>query len=181
MWRSASILLALAALSCNQPAEHRSSSAEMNSHGRTAGHEMAGAGASAPQAHTVVLSDQIAWKDGPAGLPPGAQYAVLEGDPSKPGYFAMRARMPDGYKVPAHWHPQVERLTVLSGTLHLGTGDKLNTGSGHALPAGSYTAMPAGMRHYAWAEGPTVIQINTMGPWDIIYVNPSDDPRKQGK
>src|SRR5438045_898101 len=61
----------------------------------------------------MLLADQIQWKDGPAALPAGAQMAVLEGDPSKEGFFVFRGKMPDGYKVPPHWHPVAERITVL--------------------------------------------------------------------
>jgi quercetin dioxygenase-like cupin family protein len=132
-----------------------------------------------PAHHTEVLPDQIEWKDGPPSLPPGSKFVVLEGDPAKPGFFAMRAKLPDGYQVPPHFHPGIERVTVLSGTFRLGTGDKFDRAAARALPAGSYTSMPAGMRHFAWAEGETVIQVATEGPWGITYVNPSDDPRRK--
>ena len=58
----------------------------------------------------------IQWKDGPASLPRGAKIAVLEGDPTKEGMFLMRARLPDGYHIPAHTHPDAnEWAYVLSG------------------------------------------------------------------
>jgi quercetin dioxygenase-like cupin family protein len=122
------------------------------------------------------LPDQIQWQDSPA-LPAGAKVAILEGDPTKDGYFAMRAKLPDGYRIPPHWHPGYERVTVLSGTFHLGRGEKFDKSAADALPAGTYTSMEPGMRHFAWAEGETVLQINTLGPWGITYVNPADDPR----
>src|SRR6476660_5289839 len=64
---------------------------------------------------------RIEWRAA-ENLPPGAQVAVLEGDPAKEGFFTMRLKMPDGYRVPPHWHSMQERVTVLSGTLNLGTG-----------------------------------------------------------
>jgi quercetin dioxygenase-like cupin family protein len=127
----------------------------------------------------VVLPDQIRWQDGPPSLPPGAKFAVLEGDPAKEGYFAMRVRVPDGYRIPPHWHPGVERVTVISGTFNLGDGEKFDRSATRAMPAGTYSFMQPGMRHFAWAEGETVVQVATVGPWGITYVNPADDPRRK--
>ena len=92
----------------------------------------------------------------------------------------MRLRMPAGYKIPAHSHPTTEYGTVLPGTLHVGMGDKLDTKRGKALAPGGFAEVPAGIHHYAWTTGPTVIQIHGMGPLEITYVNPADDPRKAG-
>ena len=138
-----------------------------------------GASDAAGPHHLVVRPDQVEWKDGPPSLPAGAKFVVLEGDPAKEGFFAMRAKMPDGFRIPPHWHPGVERITVLSGTFHLGNGETFDRSGAQALPAGTYSAMPPGMRHFGWAEGETVIQVTTNGPWGINYVNPADDPRKK--
>jgi quercetin dioxygenase-like cupin family protein len=128
---------------------------------------------------SIHTPDKIAWRDGPPSLPTGAQFAVIDGDPAKDGeFFAMRLRLPDGYRIPPHWHPVTERVTVISGTFHLGHGETFDAENMQALEAGSYFAMPPKMRHFARAEGETVVQINTIGPWDIQYVNPQDDPRK---
>jgi quercetin dioxygenase-like cupin family protein len=128
--------------------------------------------------HVVVTPDKLTWAPGPPGLPAGAQLAVLEGDPSKAGHFAIRAKLPDGFKIPPHWHPTDERLVVLQGILGVGMGEKFDPSSGHELPVGSYALMPTGVRHFAWAKGETVIQVSGMGPFEITYVNPADDPRK---
>lgn len=123
---------------------------------------------------------EIQWR--PAeNLPPGAMVAVLEGDPAKEGYFTMRIKMPDGYRVPPHWHSQQERVTVLSGTLNLGAGDTFNASATKPLPAGTYSSMPPRMTHFAWMSGETVLQLSTMGPWTVTYVNPADDPRAKGR
>jgi quercetin dioxygenase-like cupin family protein len=137
-------------------------------------------GASAPASaeHVVLRPGDLKWKDG-TSLPPGAKFAVLEGDPTKEGFFAMRVMMPDGYQIPPHWHPGVERVTVISGTFHLGMGERFDRSAAQAMPAGTYSSMQPGMRHFAWTEGPTVVQIATLGPWGITYVNPGDDPRKK--
>lgn len=132
--------------------------------------------------HLVVTPDKFKWGPAPPGLPPGAQLAVVEGDPSKAGaYFAFRAKFPDGYKVPPHWHPTDERIVVLQGALVLGMGERFDSTSGHELPVGSYALMPKDVRHFAWAKGETVIQVSGMGPFEITYVNPSDDPRKSSR
>jgi quercetin dioxygenase-like cupin family protein len=123
----------------------------------------------------------IEWKPGPAALPPGARMAVLEGDPTKEGPFAVRFRFPAGYHVPPHTHPKTERVTVISGTLLLATGEALDRNSAKELPAGSFGYWPAGMKHAAWSEGETVIQLHGVGPWQINYVNPADDPRNAKK
>lgn len=110
-------------------------------------------------------------------LEPGAQIAVLEGNPGKPEVFTMRIKMPDGFSISPHWHPNVERVTVISGMFHLGSGETLNRSSAEPLQAGSYTSLPPKTRHYAIAEGETVIQLTSVGPWEINYVDPEDDPR----
>ena len=80
----------------------------------------------------------IEWKAGPAALPPGARMAVLEGDPTKEGPFVVRFQFPDGYHVPPHTHPKTERVTVISGTLYLATGEALDRTNAKKLPAGSF-------------------------------------------
>jgi len=123
----------------------------------------------------------IEWKAGPAALPPGARMAVLEGDPTKEGPFVVRFQFPDGYHVPPHTHPKTERVTVISGILCLATGEALDRTSAKKLSAGSFGYWPAGMKHTAWSEGETIIQLHGIGPWQINYVNPADDPRNAKK
>jgi quercetin dioxygenase-like cupin family protein len=123
----------------------------------------------------------IEWKAGPAALPTGARMAVLEGDPTKEGPFVVRFQFPKGYHVPPHTHPKTERVTVISGVLYLATGEALDRSSAKKLPAGSFGYWPAGMKHTAWSEGETIIQLHGIGPWQINYVNPADDPRNAKK
>jgi quercetin dioxygenase-like cupin family protein len=123
----------------------------------------------------------IQWKEGPAALPPGAKMAVLEGDPTKEGPFVVRFQFPAGYHVAAHTHPKTERVTVISGILYLAAGEALDRNSAKSLPAGSFGFWPAGMKHTAWSEGETIIQLHGIGPWQINYVNPADDPRNTKK
>jgi quercetin dioxygenase-like cupin family protein len=128
--------------------------------------------------HSMVQPDQIKWGPAPAVLPPGAQAAVLYGDPSKEGLFAMRLKLPNGYKVGPHTHPVVEAVTVISGTFKLGMGDSADEAKAQSLPAGSFFAFPPGTPHYAFVEGETVVQISTVGPWGLTYLDPKDDPRQ---
>jgi hypothetical protein len=136
-------------------------------------------GQHADRDHHVVTPDLVKWVDGPPSLPPGAKIAVLDGDPGKEGPFVMRARMPDGYKIMPHTHPKDERVTVLSGTLYMGMGEKFDEKAAKPMPAGSYGRMGAGVKHFAYTKGETVIQVHGDGPWTIDYVNPADDPRKK--
>jgi quercetin dioxygenase-like cupin family protein len=131
-----------------------------------------------PAEHLIYTPDDIEWQPGPGSFQAGAEFAVLEGDPSQPGVFTMQIRMPDGFVIAPHWHPGVERVTVLSGAFHLGHGDALDREAAQRLPAGSHFSLPPQMRHYAIVEGETVIQLSSIGPWEITYVNPEDDPRR---
>lgn len=126
---------------------------------------------------TLSVPSAIQWKDGPRSLPPGAKIAVLEGDPAKEGFFCMRLKLPDGYRIPPHTHPKTERLTVISGTFNFGMGEKFDQQAARAMPAGSFGYWPAGMKHFVWAKGETVVQLHGVGPWQIVYLNPADDPR----
>jgi quercetin dioxygenase-like cupin family protein len=133
-------------------------------------------------AHLAVTPDQLKWGPAPPSLPPGAQMAVLEGDPSTAGApFAIRAKLPDGYRVPPHWHPTDERIAVLQGTFGMGLGERFDPAAGRELPVGSYVVAPKGVRHFVWAKDETVIQVSGMGPFEINYVNPAEDPRKASK
>jgi quercetin dioxygenase-like cupin family protein len=123
----------------------------------------------------------IEWKSGPAALPPGAKVAALEGDATKEGPFVVRLQFPDGYHIPPHTHPKTERVTVISGTMLLAMGENLNRGAAKTLSAGTYAFWPAGMKHTAWFQGETVIQLHGIGPWQINYLNPADDPRNSKK
>ncbi|HSH38989.1 MAG TPA: cupin domain-containing protein [Chthoniobacterales bacterium] len=148
------------------PAAQAQSSSEPASHS----HEMA--------LHTP---GKIEWKAGPPSLPTGAKFAVLEGDPTKEGPFVMRLQVPDGYHIPPHTHPKTERVTIIAGGFYVAMGDDLQRSKATKLEAGSYGFWPAGMKHAAWTEGPTIIQLHGTGPWTINYVNPADDPRNGKK
>jgi Domain of unknown function (DUF4437) len=136
----------------------------------------------AGQAHTMITPNDVKWGPAPPFLPAGAQLAILDGDPSKAGRpFVLRIKMPDGYKVPPHWHPVDENITVIEGVFMMGVGEKFDQGAAREMTVGSYARMPKGLRHYAWAKGETVVQAHGAGPFEITYVNPTDDPRRLTK
>jgi len=127
----------------------------------------------------AVQPNALKWGPAPPGLPPGAQVAVVTGDPGRDGPYVIRAKMPSGYKIPPHFHPTAENVTVLSGTFHIGMGDTFDSKKGEALKTGGFFTADKGMHHYGWTSGVTVIQVHGMGPFAITYVNPSDDPRNK--
>lgn len=136
-----------------------------------------------PQAHqphhTVVPADAVQWGPAPPSLPPGAQAAVLLGSPAKEGPFVLRLKFPAGFIVPPHRHSKDELVTVISGKLGIAADEKVDRASVKTLPPASFVHLPAGMAHYAVADVETVVQINGMGPFDVTYIDPNDDPRKK--
>lgn len=114
-------------------------------------------------------------------LPAGAMMSVVKGDPSKAGSdFVVQLKAPANYTVPPHHHPTDETVRILSGgPLTYGMGDKVNTASSGSLTKGYHVTMQAGMNHWATADAPTTIQVTGKGPFEIVYVNPADDPRNK--
>lgn len=131
--------------------------------------------------HTVVKPDMMKWGAAPPALPPGAEVAVIAGNPESDGAYVVRVRMPADYKVMPHTHPADENVTVLSGTMNFAMGGTFDAAKGEVVPAGGFFQAPKGMQHYAWSSEPTVIQIHGMGPFAINYVNPADDPRNMAE
>ncbi len=121
----------------------------------------------------VMTPDVIKW----TSFMPGVQMAVLSGDPNASGPYSIRLKMVDGNQIAPHWHPQDENMTVISGTMQVGMGDKFDAAALKSLPAGSHALVPKEMRHFAKASGETVIELYGEGPFTINYVNPADDPR----
>ena len=122
---------------------------------------------------------EIQWGDGPALLPRGVKTARLQGSPAEAGPFAVRLKLPAGYKLGAHWHSRDEIVTVLSGTVYFGTGETFDPARGKAYPAGSFVVLPANTPHFTWTKGEAVIQAHGIGPLDFTYVNPADNPQRR--
>jgi quercetin dioxygenase-like cupin family protein len=124
--------------------------------------------------------DAIKWMPGPPSLPKGAQFAVLEGAPPFPAdkTFTLVAKLPKNYTIPPHTHLVTERVTVLKGALSFGHGAKLDRAAATEVKVGGLVLIPAGHEHFAFSTNEeTVIALTGVGPWEIIYVDPKDDPR----
>ena len=128
--------------------------------------------------HSMAFPDQLKWADVPS-LPAGAKIAVMEGPLNEARPITFRLKFPANYQIPAHWHPGVEHVTVISGTFNMGTGDKLDRSNSSALATGGFAVMPPKTNHFGWTRDETVVQVHGVGPWGITYVNPADDPRKK--
>ena len=159
--RSAFILVAalMVAASCSN---------ESNSNGEVSA--PASASASNGPGHDLV------WGPAPAVFPPGAEMAVLQGDPSKTEEFTVRLRMPNGYKIPPHTHPTIENVTVITGTFLAGMGGEFNEAAMDRFGQGDFASIPANHAHYAMARGQTIVQVHAIGPFALTYVNPADTP-----
>ena len=128
-----------------------------------------------------IKKSQIKWQDAPS-IGPGAQVAVLEGNPKTAEPFTMRIKAPANTKIGVHTHPADEKVTVLEGTLYFSTGDKYDVKKATAYNAGDAFIVPQGMSMYAFTKDkPTVIQLHGTGPWGISYLDPADDPMKNAK
>jgi quercetin dioxygenase-like cupin family protein len=120
----------------------------------------------------------LKWGPAPDALPSGAEMAVVSGDPGKKGMFVVQLKMPADYAVPAHWHPTNETVKVLSGKLHYGMTDKVMA-KAKTLTVGHAVTMKAKMHHWVHAPTSAMVQVSGMGPFQITYVDPKDDPRKK--
>jgi quercetin dioxygenase-like cupin family protein len=129
-------------------------------------------------AATMTNPNEIKWGDAPPQMPKGGKLAVLYGDPGKEGPFTLRLKAPAGYRIAPHWHSKDEHLTVISGTMYLGLGDKIDAKAAHALKAGGYHFLEGKQHHYAFTKSETIIQVSGTGPFDITYIDPADDPTK---
>jgi mannose-6-phosphate isomerase-like protein (cupin superfamily) len=109
----------------------------------------------------------------------GAKVAVLQGVPGQGGPVVVRLRFPANYAIAAHWHSTDEIIIVLEGTLHAGMGDALDREKSLAFPTGAFVVMPAKHHHFAWTQEETIVEIHANNPFDIVYVNPADDPRRR--
>lgn len=124
-----------------------------------------------------VAPDAVEWSPAPAALPAGAEVAVLYGDPGKDGQFAMRIKLPQGYSVPPHSHSKPKAVTVLTGSSSwVRARPQMPRRPSRWRRAASPCSSP-GTAHFVSVDEETVIQIDSVGPWGIDYVNKADDPR----
>jgi quercetin dioxygenase-like cupin family protein len=118
----------------------------------------------------------VQWVPAPALFPRGAQMAVLSGDPFKPVVLKVLISMPDGYRMPPHFHATDEHVEVRQGTFMVGMGDKLDAKKTIRLTVGDTATAPAGMHHYFVTKGATIVSVTIMGPYILTYVHPKDEP-----
>jgi len=135
---------------------------------------MAGSAVQAKASHS-----SLKWMDGPASLPSGVQMAVVSGNPGKKGMFTIQLKMPANYAVPPHSHPTAEVVKVVSGKLHYGMSRTMSMAEAKTLTVGHSATMKAKMNHWVHAPAPATVQVSGMGPFQITYVDPKDDPRKK--
>jgi hypothetical protein len=128
----------------------------------------------------AITPDAIPYGPPPPFVAPGAQLAVIEGNPLAPsGDYTVRLKMPAGYRIAPHWHPKRENVTVISGTFKVGMGDQFDESSMMTFPAGSFAYLDPDMHHYAMAVGEVVVQIHGASPVQFNYVNSGDDPSRK--
>jgi hypothetical protein len=133
-----------------------------------------------PHDKNAFTPDTIAWGPPPPFIAPGAQLAVIEGNPgASSGDYTVRLKMPDGYRIAPHWHPQRENVTVISGNFKVGMGDIFEKDKMTTFPAGSFAFLDPDMHHYAMASGEVIVQVHGSAPLQFNYVHPEDDPSKK--
>lgn len=126
----------------------------------------------------MVVPNELAWTDAPA-VGPGAKIVVIEGPLDKAVPFTLRLTLPANARIAPHTHPAYERVTVLSGTLYLTSGETYDPAKTRALGPGSVAIMPAGTPMFGYTKEDTIIQVHGVGPWGLNYLNPADDPRRK--
>ena len=139
-----------------------------------------------PQGHLAgqsafrsVLPEDIDWKPFPA-FPPSVRLAVVVGEPSKPGPYLIRVKVPHGVKLMPHKHPEDRIYTVMSGVFYIGLGEQFDGENVKAYPPGSVIVLPGNTWHFHWAKsGEYVTQVSAIGPLGLDYLDPADDPREQ--
>ncbi|SRR6266849_3718760 len=122
-------------------------------------------------AHKIVHFGHLKW----VPIMKGCDLAPVAGDFNAEGtQFVLRIRCADGTKIPAHWHPTDENLTVLKGTFVVGIGETFDESKLQTMNVGNFILMPKEMRHFAMNKGETIVQIHGTGPFKVNWVNPAE-------
>jgi quercetin dioxygenase-like cupin family protein len=125
----------------------------------------------------AILSEDIDWKPFPA-FPPSIRLAVVVGQPSEPGPYTIRVKVPHGERLMPHKHPEDRVYTVISGVFYIGLGDEFDANKLEAYPPGAVVILPGNTPHFHWAKSSEyVTQVTAMGPLGLEYLSAKDDPR----
>lgn len=125
----------------------------------------------------AVLPEEVDWQPF-AAFPPSARLAILVGQPSEPGPYTIRVKVPGGVKLMPHRHREDRTYTVISGIFYIGLGDEFDESKLHAYPPGSVIVLPGNTSHFHWAQsGEYITQVTAIGPLGLEYVDEGDDPR----
>ena len=130
------------------------------------------------QSKVALNAKELRWVIGPPSLPQGARIAVLYGDPASAAPYVMRIKTPAGFKWRSHWHSTGQAVTVLSGAVYVGYGDRWDDRTTEVLRPGGFHFLPAHTHRYLYTKSATIFEVQGQGPFDVNYVNPEDDPAK---
>jgi quercetin dioxygenase-like cupin family protein len=128
-----------------------------------------GVAAQAAEGAAIIQPEALVWAPA-AGLPPGAKSAVLYGDPSKAGPFALRFDFPAGYEVATHSHPTDEFITVISGKMRMAFGEKGDAGEAQPLGPAAFMSLPAGAWHHLWVDKESIVELHSTGPFGVMLM-----------
>lgn len=170
----ATVLALPLALHAGQPAQE-----QMERAGQVEGAAPAPTPAPAASTHVMYDAAELEWGAAPEAFEPGAQAVILSGDPTRPGLFVLRLKAPAGFRIANHWHPTDEHVTLLEGDLTLAMDQDAEGAHQHTFSPGAYVLLPANMHHAASTGNGMTLQVSGMGPFELNYVDPKDDPRKR--
>jgi quercetin dioxygenase-like cupin family protein len=121
--------------------------------------------------HGIVHSGDLKWTP----IIKGCDTAAVNGDPSAEGApFVIRLRCTEGTRIPAHWHPTDENVTVLKGTFQVGMGEKFDDTKLQTMNVGNFASVPKEMKHFALSKTDTIVQVHGAGPFKVNWVNPAE-------
>ncbi len=125
----------------------------------------------------AIRPEDVQWITFPA-YPPAVRLAIVVGDPTKPGPYTIRVKVPGGNKFMPHKHPEDRVYTVLSGVFYIGLGEQFDESKLTAYAPGSIVVLPGNQPHFHWAKsGEYITQITAIGPLGLDYIDPDNDPR----
>lgn len=118
-----------------------------------------------------VAFDSLTWRP-TEGNTLGVETAVVEGDPSKPGYYLTINHFPKGVMSRPHYHPDERYVIVLRGTWHTDEGEVFRPLQTVPLKPGDFMRHPKGGPHYDGAlDEDTWVAISGYGPTKATVID----------